>query len=87
VCFTSEATVIEFDDLLVAGSCKSVVVCCGTSHSDSDSDSGPPQGKKEYIFTNKKDAVDAFKNLLRDKVSVLCISYVTWIVDIVFVPR
>lgn len=37
------------------------------SDSDSDSDSGPTPGKKEYIFTNKKDAVDAFKNLLRDK--------------------
>jgi len=38
------------------------------SYSDSDSDSGPAQGKREYIFTNKKDAVDAFKNLLREKV-------------------
>jgi len=37
--------------------------------SDSDSDSEPAPGKKEYIFTTKKDAVDAFKNLLRDKVS------------------
>jgi len=47
------------------------MVYCGMSHSDSDSDSGPSEGKKEYIFTNKKDAVEAFKNLLRDKVSVM----------------
>jgi len=39
------------------------------SSSDSDSDPEPPQGRKEYIFTNKKDAVDAFKTVLRDKVS------------------
>jgi len=45
------------------------------SHSDSDSDSGPQQSKKEYVFTNKKDAVDAFKNLLRDKVSILFAGY------------
>jgi len=51
------------------------VANCGVSFSDSDSDSGSPPGKKEYIFTNKKDAVDAFKNLLRDKVSaaMLCV--------------
>jgi len=46
------------------------VVNCVMLYSDSDSDSGPPvPGKKEYIFTNKKDAVEAFKNLLRDKVT------------------
>ena len=40
--------------------------------SDSDSDSGSAAaaaGKKEFIFTTKKDAVEAFKNLLRDKAS------------------
>lgn len=54
-------------------------VYCGMSHSDSDSDSGPQQSKKEYVFTNKKDAVDAFKNLLRDKVSILFAGYLIWI--------
>ena len=49
------------------------------SVSDSDSDSGSPQGKKEYVFTNKKDAVEAFKNLLRDKVSISFVVYVVWI--------
>jgi len=41
----------------------------GMSYSDSDSDSGPAPDKNEYIFANKKDAVEAFKNLLREKVS------------------
>ena len=59
----------------------SVLVYCGMSLSDSDSDSEPPQGKKEYVFTNKKDAVDAFKSLLKDKVS----SYVIWILYITVV--
>jgi len=26
--------------------------------------------KKEYVFTNKKDAIEAFKALLREKVSL-----------------
>jgi len=50
---------------------KHVLVYWSVYHSDSDSDSGPPQGRKEYVFSNKKDAVDAFKNLLREKVSIL----------------
>lgn len=49
----------------------SVMVYCHV-YSDSDSDSGTLQSKKEYVFTNKKDAVEAFKNLLRDKVSIIC---------------
>ena len=37
--------------------------CCSDSEPETE-----PTAKKEYVFTNKKDAIEAFKNLLRDKV-------------------
>lgn len=39
--------------------------CCSSDH---EVEPTTQKDKKEYVFTNKKDAIEAFKTLLREKV-------------------